>query len=281
MILQTVPAPAVRTACAICALFVLTAASRQVAAQSAIRFTVMPADVEVSVPTGQTVVTGIVVQNDSAHALRFRAVLADLFLRRDGVADTLEDRRLPWSVVPFVRMAPAEFEIPASGRQFVRMAITLPRETRGGRYGAVVVSAPPVLQLPARPRPGAVVIATPRIAARLLISAAGTAEVGGRITAMVASPRSAGRGIDILVTFRNTGNVHVRVKGDVAVLDGGGEAAGVAPLPEGVVLPGTVREFRLSVPASLRPGRYTVRATLDYGADVLLVGRQEFTYPAR
>jgi len=44
-------------------------------------------------------------------------------------------------------------------------------------------------------------------------------------------------------------------------------------IPPALVLPGTIREFRLSWEAqSLDPGAYTVRAVMDYGTDVLVAG---------
>ena len=242
-----------------------------------IRYGISPGEIELVPASGGTASAVLVVYNKAPNTARMRVIVEDLNIRPDGVADVLEPGKLPWSVARYTRVQPAEFDLEPERQMPVRIAVTVPPGARGGLYGMIVVSSTPVLQTPAGGKATFVVVA-PRLAARLLVAIRGTEVVQGAIVNMLAAPRPRGAGADIRVTFRNKGNVHLHTRGEIELLDASGQRIGKLPLPEAVVLPASVREFKISWDKSLGPGTYTVRAVIDYGADVLVSGELTFVY---
>ena len=241
-----------------------------------IRYGISPGELELAPASGGTASAVLVVYNKAANTARMRVAVQDLNIRPDGVTDVLEPGKLPWSVARFTRVQPAEFDLEPARQMPVRVVVTVPPNARGGLYGMLVVTSTPVLQVGAGK--GTFVVVTPTLAARLLVAIRGTEVVEGAIVNMLAAPRPRGAGADIRVAFRNKGNVHLHTRGEIELLDASGQRLGKMPLPEAVVLPAGVREFKISWDKSLGPGTYTVRAVIDYGADVLVSGELTFAY---
>ena len=241
-----------------------------------LRFGISPGDLELVPAPGGTASATLLVMNHSAQRVRFQVQIQDIFLRPGGEMDVLPAGTLEWSVAKMARVTPAEFELEAGQAMPVRVSVTVPPDARGGRYGAVVVSPSPILQ--AGGVRGTISIVVPKLAARLLVPVKGTEVVRGAITSMLAAPRPGSRGADVKVVFRNSGNVHVRTTGELTILNADGRQLARLPIPEALVLPSSVREFRLTWEAgALDPGVYTVRAMMDYGAEVLVAGELTFT----
>lgn len=259
------------------AAFVLVSAGGQLQAQS-IQFGINPGEIELVPGPGGTATGVLVVFNRSAQRVRFTVKIEDMYIRPTGELNLLEPGSLDWSVAKFSRVTPTQFDLDSNQQVPVRVTVTVPPDARGGRYGAIVVSPAPVLQTGPRVQ-GTITIIVPKLVAKLLVPIRGTEVVGGAIVNMLAASKPGGKGADIKVVFRNSGNVHVKTTGDVFILDASGQQVGKVRLPEALVLPSSIREFKLSWDAKpLEPGTYTVRAVMDYGADVLISGEVGFTY---
>lgn len=257
------------------AAFLIVVAASALGAQP-VRFGISPGDLELVPGPGGTASATLLVMNHSQTRLRFRVAAQDIFLRPGGELDVLPAGTLEWSVAKFARITPAEFDLEGGRAMPVRVSVTVPADARGGRYGAIVVSPSPLLQTGSAG--GTFSIVVPRLAARLLVPVKGTEVVRGAITNMLAAPRPAAKSADLKVVFRNTGNVHVRASGEVQILSPAGAPVAKLAIPEALILPSSVREFRLTWEAqTLEPGTYTVRAVIDYGGDVLVAGEVGFT----
>ena len=253
----------------------LLAAAGRLAAQP-VRFGISPTDLELAPEPGRTATGTLLVLNHSAQRVRFRVQVQDIFLRPGGEMDVLPPRSMAWSVAAAARVAPSEFELDGGTAMRVRVSVTLPADARGGRYGAVVVWPTPVLQTGGAR--GTVSIVIPKLAARLLVPVRGTEVARGAITGMLVAPRGGGRGLEAKIVFRNTGNVHLRAAGELSILTAEGRPVARLPIARALVLPGTVREFRIaSVGPALEPGAYVARAVIDYGGDALVSGELTFT----
>jgi P pilus assembly chaperone PapD len=251
-----------------CALVLFAAATPLLHAQG-LQFGLTPPDVELVPAPGGTASGVLVVYNRSPRALHFRVALQDVFIRPSGVIEILKPATTRWSVAGMTRVSPSEFDLEPNRQMPIRVVVTVPKDARGGLYGAIVVSPSPTLQS-SGPR-GTFAVVAPKLAARLLVPINGTGAPQGAVVNMLAA-NLPGKGVDVKVVFRNAGNVHARVDGVVTLLRGG-EVVAKGLLEESLVLPASVREFRLLLPsARLAPGSYTVRAVMDYGADVLVAG---------
>ncbi len=254
-----------------CALFLFAAALPLHA--DTLQFGLTPPDVELVPAPGGTASGVLVVYNRSTRPLHFRVAMQDMFIRPSGVMEVLKPASTAWSVASATRLAPAEFDLDPNQQLPVRVVVSVPKDVRGGLYGAIVVSPTPLLQ--SNGLRGTLAVVAPKLAARLLVPIDGTAQVQGAITNMLAAavPK---KGVDVKVVFRNSGNVHVRAGGTITLLRNG-DVVGKASMEESLVLPGTVREFRLLLATGpLAPGPYTVRAVMDFGGDVMVAGEVSF-----
>lgn len=255
-----------------CALFLFAAVTPALHADT-LQFGLTPPDIELVPAPGGTASGVLVVYNRSTRPLHFRVALQDVFIRPSGVMEVLKPASTAWSVAAVTRLAPGEFDLDPNQQMPVRVVVTVPKDARGGLYGAIVVSPTPILQTNG-PR-GTFAVVAPKLAARLLVPIDGTTVSQGAIVNMLTAS-IAGKGVDVKVVFRNSGNVHVRAGGTVTLLRGG-EVVAKGPLEESLVLPGSVREFRVLLAAGrLAPGSYTVRAVMDYGGDVMVAGEVAF-----
>jgi hypothetical protein len=89
----------------------------------------------------------------------------------------------------------------------------------------------------------------------------------------------------VVATLKNSGTVHVRAKGTLAIFDQTGKLVRQLPLPNTPVLPESERE--VSIPTAgekqqpLPPGKYRVEVKVDVGIRALIVGETTLEVPAR
>ena len=265
----------VTEAAVLAAAFLLLALGAPLVAQP-LHYGISPAEIELVPPPGGTASGILVVYNQSERRIRFTVSLEDIFIRPSGTMDVLAPGSVPWSAVALSKVTPAQFDLDPSRTMRVRITVTVPADARGGRYAVIVVSPTPVLQTSVVG--GTVSVIVPKLAAKLLVPVHGTEDVHGDIVSMVAAPLPGGKGADVKVVFKNTGNVHVRTTGYLLVLDPAGQQVSKIALPDTLDLPSSMREFKATWAAAvLSPGPYTLRAVVDYGGAALVAGEIAFT----
>ncbi len=97
----------------------------------------------------------------------------------------------------------------------------------------------------------------------------GTEVVSAGIRQIVAR-RTEDDGAEVRIVFANRGNVHVWMHGELVGRDAAGKRVRTVPISPSFVMPNSTREFDLIVGSLPRP--CTLRAAIDYGADVVSVG---------
>ena len=80
------------------------------------------------------------------------------------------------------------------------------------------------------------------------------------------------------VTFRNTGERHLRGEGRVKIRRADVSVLTTLPLPDLQTLPGAAMTARVALPASLK-GRYRLRAVVNYGGSSLASAEREAAFP--
>ena len=217
-----------------------------------LEFGLTPPEVELVPSPGGTASGVLVVYNKSARRVRFRITLEDIYIRPSGTIDVLKPATTAWSVSAMTRVQPVEFDLDPDRQIPVKVSVTVPADARGGRYGAIVVTPSPVLQT--NGMRGTISVIVPKLAAKLLVPIRGTEVVQAELVNMLAAARPGGAGADIRVVFRNTGNVHVRTRGDVMLLDSAGQSLGKQALEEATVVPSSTREFKNNWAKPMDPG---------------------------
>ncbi len=88
----------------------------------------------------------------------------------------------------------------------------------------------------------------------------------------------AGGSLVAAVTFRNTGERHLRGEGRIEVRDADDRVLTTLPLPDLQTLPGAAMTARVALPASLT-GTYRLRAVVNYGGSRVAAAEREAAIP--
>ena len=140
---------------------------------------------------------------------------------------------------------PREFDIPAGTAQQVQLTIAMPSDDKlSGEYAGVVF-------FQTRPeRRGGGVAFSARVASKFYITVPNTVQVNGAISKM-SSAKGAGRQV-YRVLFKNVGNAHEYLRGQVTVQKGGTVVYQV-PMPDNMLVErGGVRLIELAGKRSTR-----------------------------
>jgi hypothetical protein len=182
------------------------------------------------------------------------------------------------AIVDWMEFEPKEFTINANRRQNVRVTVKVPEGATGGNYGCLLFSAKPVDTasdaesfLPAELRLPIQITVPPDF------------ELSGEVTKVRAETSPTG-GVGIQALFRNTGNMHVKISGQVTIQmwaeeksiidsmiilsDPRFEDVGRVKIESDSVLifPGESRMLTSETMEQLPAGKYRARLEVNYGA---------------
>jgi hypothetical protein len=234
-----------------------------------IGITVTPGKYEAAVPLGTTYNVPITVQNTSLNAVHIQASMADFALNQIGNYEFEKIGTSDWSLLRWASIRPREFDIPPGTSQQVQLTISMPSDPNlKGEYAGVVF-------FQTRPqRNGGGVVFSARVAAKFYITVPNTVTTDGAITKMSSSK---GRDDQVYrVLFKNDGNSHVYLRGQVTVQKAGTVLYQV-PMPDNMLVErGGQRLIELNG-KKLDPGDYQAIATIDYGGKTETGGEINFT----
>lgn len=234
----------------------------------AFSFSVEPSRIELSIPPGKQRGKSVRINNRSEKPIHIRTYTQDVIFLPDGTSDFPDPGSTAWSAAKWVKVVPAEFDLPPGGMQEARVTVQLPEQASGGYYAMVFFET-----LPSYAEKGLGI--NFRIGALTQVTVPDTEAYQAKLANLtVPSPSSA------IVELFNEGNVLIRPKGKIKLLDA--REKRVAQLefnPQRLgVLPTSLRQFSVELPA-LPPGTYRLRAEIDYGTRYLLIGEQTFSVP--
>jgi hypothetical protein len=220
---------------------------------------VAPPLVEISVPAGGVDVIDLRVYNQGDSRLKVKASVSSIELSTDGAPVPLETAEGEWSCAKWITLDTEAFELAPGADQEVSATISVPRGVKGGRYAVVLFEAMPAFdssklrEVALGTRVGSIVMETvPR-----------TLHRDGKIEDMEVS-KTDEEGVGFRIGFRNTGNVHVKVRGSIVIKDVEGKIVDRVPLEvgTGTILPDGVRTLvgRWSNPRKMEEGDYTGEA---------------------
>jgi P pilus assembly chaperone PapD len=229
---------------------------------------------DLQVPAGGSGTYSFLVHNDEQITDDIKIYLVDWDRDAEGNHRFYEPGSLPRSNTSWITVTPTSFSLRPDEAREVRFTITVPPDVQGTYWGMIMVEG--------RPRPqereGATVLVVPRFGIKVYVTPPWTGTSAGRITKV---QRLGLNPLTFLIGFENTGDVHLRVSGEVQVLDGRGELVEKIAVAQFPILPGAVREVRASGSAPRpAPGRYYALAVLDFGSpDYLPAGQLIFDVP--
>jgi hypothetical protein len=230
--------------------------------------TVTPGKFETAIPLGTTYNVPITVANTTNASVHILTSLADFALSQSGNYEFEKIGTSEYSLLRWASVRPREFDIPPGTAQQVQLTIAIPSDDKlSGEYAGVVF-------FQTRPeRHGGGVAFSARVASKFYITVPNTVQINGAITKM-SSTKAPGRQI-YRVLFKNVGNAHEYLRGQVTVQKGGTVLYQV-PMPDNMLVErGGTRLIELSGKA-LEPGAYQAIATIDYGGKTETGGEINF-----
>lgn len=150
---------------------------------------------------------------------------------------------------------PLSFNLSPGESRNIKVTVTCPRGVEGELVGMVSF-----LYQTGQPS-----MVTPMISVSVYVAAAGTEKIAGEIKDMAV--RLWRDQLQVAVSVKAAGNVHLRPTGQVVLVDAKGTEVARWPIPEGdPAYPGMERGYFAKIPSGfkLAPGRYTAKADLVY-----------------
>lgn len=234
---------------------------------------IAPVRTDLTVPAGTSAQVKVIVTNltdapVSIHPIENDFVAGDekgtpsIILDENSYAPTHSLKRF---MVPV-----SDFTIPAKGKKEVVMTVTVPKSAQsGGYYGALRFA-------PAAAVGTKSVNLSASVASLVLMTVPGPTTEKLNMTNFdvqrngeTGSNFRAGDGLNLLMRFKNEGNIQEAPFGQVYVKKGGKEVYTYSfnqDLPRQVVLPDSTRRWEVPLHGMDRFGKYTVGASLSYGS---------------
>lgn len=229
---------------------------------------VSPAKLDLSTPVGTNYNVPVTVSSQSGSATHIQATMVDFTVDPSGgykvsVPGTRLNSLMRWAAIN-----PREFDLPGGTSQQVQLSLHVPDDkSLSGEYAGIVFFQ----TRPVR-RAGAVAFSA-RIATKIYLTIAGTERIDGAISKMnvVSEPRDE----VYRVIFKNTGNMHVYLNGQLEVQKDGATVDRISLPGNELVERGGERLIEVSG-KSLPAGKYQAIAMVDYGGKSMTGGEVAF-----
>jgi hypothetical protein len=239
------------------ALVLLVAATTTKGDSIAVGLTVTPGRYEASVPLGSTYNVPISVSNTTTTSAHIQVSLSDFTLSQTGDYRFEKTGTSEFSLLRWAAVRPREFDIPPGTVQQVQLTIAMPSNPQlSGEYAGIVFFA-------TRPeRHGGGFAFSARVASKFYITVPNTVKTDGAIVKMTSSSTPGHENYRVL--FKNLGNTHVYLRGQITIQKNGQVVDQVAMADNLLVERAGTRLIEASGKA-LPAGTYQAVATIDYG----------------
>lgn len=229
---------------------------------------VSPAKLELSMSPGTATNIPVTVANGTTDATHVQATMVDFGVGESGDYQIERVGTRTNSLLKYASISPREFDLAPQTIQQVKLSLALPAHGLEGEYAGIVFFQ----TRPPRVRNGAVSFSV-RVASKFYLTIPGTVKIDGEISKM---SQSKGAGHDTYrVLFKNTGNAHVYLRGEIAVSKDGAQVDRIQMPSEVLVERGGERLIEVTGKA-LSPGKYQAVATIDYGGKQMTGGEIVF-----
>ena len=231
--------------------------------------TVTPGKFEISIPLGTTYNVPVTVENTSVSSTHVQATMVDFGLNEGGDYRFDKVGTRQYSLLKWASIRPREFDIAQATSQQVQLTINIPSDQHlTGEYAGIIF-----FQTRPERKPGAGVAFSARVASKIYETIPGTVKIDGAIEKMTSSKGSDGQLFRVF--FKNTGNAHVYLRGQIIVQKAGNVLYQVAMPGNLLVERGGDRTVEIHGKA-LEPGQYQAIATVDYGGKTETGGEINF-----
>lgn len=156
-----------------------------------------------------------------------------------------------------------EMVLPPFGRGEISYTVEVPREGVEGTYRSVLFFETAAGE--AQDPEGNIILVQARLGSLFRIEIEGTLRHQGLVKSIEVKPPQGSKPAVFDITFQNTGNVDIELKGNFMILDEAGVAKGRGELESIFTYKGMAASRATEWAGSLAPGQYTVVFTFDLG----------------
>jgi len=233
-----------------------------------VSISVSPPLLELSVPAGGLRLFELAVVNSGDKPVKIRYYTMDMSLEPDGSVTLLKAGTSSRSLAQWITLDKNEFDLEPGKMELIKGKVTVPRGNRGGRYAVIVFETSPPDVREAKGR-GKILLGA-RLGTILMLSIPHTLKQKGRIGTIEWEARGDSKPHPILFTlsFKNTGNVHLRIRGSIVIKNKEGRIIDRIPLEAGTgtVLPDGIRvlEGTWSNRRKMKEGDYAAEARINF-----------------
>ena len=222
----------------------------EVAKEKEINFFVTPEIAEINAPSGSTRTINFTFVNGGKNVIHCRLHLKDVQINPDGEVMLLKAGSTPFSCSDWIELKESEFDLGPLQRRNVLGLLKIPEGVVGGRYARLAVEV-------SESRGEKNVITIPETMIAVLVGK--EFQTKGEISKLQLVHKG-NVPSEFLVSFKNTGDIHLKVRGNLVVKDKTGNVVMQLSLSkeEMLVLPGSIRNFRVALPEPLQKGDYVV-----------------------
>lgn len=235
-------------------------------------------DVDIVVAPGQVKSDSLAIENPSDQEITLKIYAEDWAYKDTGAGekDFFPAGSQPDSAAKWITLNPLEMVMPPFSRRDVRYTLTVPNDPNmKGTYRAVIFYESAAGT--ARDAQGATVFVSARIGTIIKAGIQGTLKREGLIEKIDITPPRGSKPAAFDITFKNTGNTDIRLKGDVLIMDAQGMPKGRGTLEELITSSGLSGTRRSEWAGTLAPGTYDLIFTLDLGEGQLLTEERKMT----
>ena len=230
-------------------------------------YVVGPARVEKTIFGAEQITETFEVVNISNDSLRIKVEFEDFEINADAQAVFLPAGSNANSLAPLATVNPEEFYIGPQQIENIRVTFRMPKKLLASEYFSMLLfkSQP----IPTQYHP--------------MIAVAG--EIGVPVyyvNGEIAQRNAEFEALNIVrdtvvITVRNSGNVHLRIKGEARILELNEALIAKDSIPEFLVFPDRIRNIKVPLTKQVAKGDTCVaRIRLDYGSTELIEGERRF-----
>ena len=184
------------------------------------------------------------------------------------------EAEMTYSLKRWVKIDPVEFTLGPKEQKFVNFTIEVPENAEpGGKYGSILASTTGMVK---EGTAGAVI--TQKVGALILLTVSGEAEENLIIKEFSVSSFFEYGPVLFTIRFENTGSVHVRPKGFIAITNWRDKKVADVEFSQLNVIPRSVRKIENKWDKKWLFGKYTAMLVGSYGIDNLPISSEILTF---
>ena len=220
--------------------------------------------VRLSIFPGQTKSGTINIKNTSSEPIEIKAYLEDWYYLpvADGTKEFKAAGTTALSCASWISFAPAEFTIPAYGKQVVNYTVKAPKGVSGGYYAVLFFES---TMSKANPEEGVGVGVAIRMGSLFYIEPEGTIKREIRLGKFSVDRESEEAPLNISLDFKNTGNVDITAAGTFHIIDDSGMVYARGEFNKAYTFAGDAAKLVSSWKELIPKGRYDLILTIDMG----------------